>query len=49
MPLRRRWPLGMNPTGMLDWAMPFTVELTRTSPGFAAEHRRAAMFTARPM
>jgi hypothetical protein len=32
----------MNPTGMLDWVMPFTVELTRTSPGFGdgAEPRR---------
>jgi len=38
----------MNPTGMLAWVMPFTVELTRTSPGFAAAHSRAAMLTARP-
>ena len=42
-------PRGMNPTVMLACVMPLTVELTRTSPGLAAAHRRAAMLTARPM
>src|SRR6186713_1105501 len=49
MPFSRRHPRGRNPTLMLACVMPFTVELTRTSPGWAAAHRRAAILTARPM
>jgi hypothetical protein len=39
----------MKLTGMLAWVMPLTVEVTRTSPGRAAAHTRAAMLTAVPM
>ncbi len=49
IPFRCRRPRGMNPTVILACVMPFTVELTRTSPGRAAAHRRAAILTALPM